>query len=108
MWFFGHVCKTIYFCKKATHQGIHKNFDVLHQHFWQEDTKLWQLVPLMNKLGPNFEKNYEIDPECGVLPVAMIVRLSIFMTKLPSEADAKNRLTYQYNRAFQMQNSCSL
>ena len=53
---FGDVCKTIYFCKKATHQGIHKNFDVLHQHFWQEDTKLWQLVPLMNKLGQNFEK----------------------------------------------------
>ena len=45
----------------------------------------------MNKLGLNFEQNYEIDPECGVL--AMIVRPSIFMTKLPSEADAKNRLT---------------
>ena len=79
---------------------------MLHEHFWREDTKLWQLVPLMNKLGPNFEKNYEIDPECGVL--AMIVRSNIFMTKLPSEADAKNRLTYQYNCVFQMQNSCSL
>ena len=56
-----------------------KNFDVLHQYFCQENTQLWQLVPLINKLGPNFEKKYEIDTECGVL--AMIVRPSIFMTK---------------------------
>ena len=33
-----------------------KNFDVLHQYFCQENTQLWQLVPLINKLGPNFEK----------------------------------------------------
>ena len=47
----------------------------------------------MNKLGPNFEKYYEIDPECGVL--AMIVRPYIFATKLSIKANIKNIMPYQ-------------
>ena len=49
---------------------------------------MWQLVPLMNKLGPNLEnKKCEIDPKCGFL--AMFVRPYIFVRKLPIKAHIK-------------------
>ena len=80
----------------------HINSDKLHQYIWLANTKLWQLVPLMNKFCSNFEKKKEkIDQKCGFS--AMFVKPCIFSNKANHQSIHEN--FYVLHQYFWLENT---